>query len=119
MKTQILKILCIFCLFCVHLNSYSNNNELKIISSYSVANNADLTIDRAMDLNYSPMQDNLVSLGFLNFPVWVRVDFQHLEASNPYRFLPAACAIDRANMATRNMMLTMKSRMRLKSRRAL
>ena len=87
MKTQILKILCIFCLFCVHLNSYSNNNELKIISSYSVANNADLTIDRAMDLDYSPMQDNLVSLGFLNFPVWVRVDFQHLEASNPYKFL--------------------------------
>ena len=87
MNTQILKILCILFVLFTHIYSYADVDEINITTSYSISQTAHLSIEQATQLNYTPMRDNLVSLGFLKTPIWVKVDFYNLRVANPYKFL--------------------------------
>ena len=86
-NTQILKILCIFGLLLVHLNSFSSNIDIKIISGYKIDLADEISIRNAPEQIYTAMPDNLASLGFVKHPIWVKLNFTSPHASNPYKFL--------------------------------
>lgn len=87
LSTQILKILCVFFVFCIHLHASAKNNDIQITTGYSIPDVVISDPRHAMDLTYAAMPDNLVSLGFQQRPVWVKVQFNNLQTSNPYKFL--------------------------------
>lgn len=87
MNTQLLKILCVFLIYCIHFNASSKDNDIQITTGYSIPVSEMSAPQDAVDLDYKNMPENLVSLGFQERPIWVRVQLRNLQTSNPYKFL--------------------------------
>lgn len=87
MNTQLLKILCVFLIYCIHLDSISKDNYIQITTGYSIPEIEVSAPQNALDLDYTSMPENLVSLGFQHRPIWVKVQLRNLQTSNPYKLL--------------------------------
>jgi signal transduction histidine kinase len=86
-NTQILKILSVFILFIIQFASFAKDNDIQITTGYHIPAVEITDVKQAALLSYTDMPDNLISLGFQQHPVWIKVNFHHLETANPYKFL--------------------------------
>jgi len=86
-NAHLLKLMCIFGLLFTHLTLFSKDTALQITSGYSIDLSGQRTINEAPSQSFEPMPENFVSLGFVNHPIWIKLNFTDTKAATPYKFL--------------------------------